>query len=186
MKRHILNIIACVSIVIMMLGGLPGPIQADAGADFRLEPSSQTVGIDQVFELEIWVDASTQEVDTVEAYVDFDPTYLKVVDGSGNIIEGTADDVIIPGDITTTNLTTRLKNQVDNDNGYADISYGMPPGGTPANEDFLFGTVRFKAMAETEGTAVAFHTSGLRTTMAVRSITTVTGEISGSDITIVP
>jgi len=161
-------------------------VEPTPGANFRIEPPSQTVGIGQIFEVEIWVDASTQEVDTVQAYVDFDTTYIQAVDEFDNIIAGTASDVIIPGDITTTHLTTKLDNQVDNDNGYADIAYGMPPGGTPANTDFLFGTVRFMAMAETASTALVFHTSGLRYTMAIRSFNDVTGTISGGEVTIVP
>jgi hypothetical protein len=158
----------------------------NVGVHFSIQPSSQTVGVGQIFEVTIWVDASTQDADTVEAYVDFDTTYLKAVNAAGEIIVGTANNIITTGPITTTTLTTRLKNRVDNNNGYADIAYGMPPGGTPANTNFLFGTVRLKAMTETEGTTLSFHATGLRTTMASLSFADVTGNCIDGDVVIAP
>jgi len=186
MKRKIISTIACISVLVLMLGGLPGIAQAQPPpiVDISIEPPAQTVDVNKIFEVEIWVDASVQDVDTVQAYVDFDPACILVVDENDNIIPGIAPDVIIPGDITTTYLTTRLDNEVDNIIGNADIAYGMPPGGTPVNADFLFGTVRFKAMAETTGTALVFNLFGLRETMAIRSFTPVTGFIFDGMVTI--
>ncbi len=185
-KSRPVNVIASIGILAFILGSLPIAVLASSSTDFSIEPSSQTVDVGQIFTVDIQVDASTQDVDTIGAYVDFDTNYLKVVDESGNIIEGTADDVIIPGEITTTNLTTKLKNQVDNDNGYAGIAYGMPPGGTPANEVFVLGTIGFKALAETTGTVVTFHTAGIRTTKAVRGFTDVTGTHVDGNVTVSP
>jgi len=184
MKRKIISTIACISVLVLMLGGLPGIAQAQPIVDISIEPPAQTVDVNEIFEVEIWVDASIQEVDTVQAYVNFDPTCILVVDENDNVIPGPAPNVIIPGPITTTHLTTRLENHVDNIIGNADIAYGMPPGGTPVNADFLFGTVRFKAMAETTGTALVFNLFGLRETMAIRSFTPVTGFIFDGMVTI--
>ncbi len=174
MKNGLVNVIVCLGILI--LGGLPSVAQASPGVDFSLQPPSQIVDTGEIFAVDIQVDASTQEVDIVEAYIDYDTNYLKVVDENGNVIEGIADNIILPGEITTITLTAKLRNRVDNDSGYADITYGMPPGGTPASEVFVLGTIRFKVTAKTTSTVLTFHTTALRTTMAVRSFTDVTGE----------
>ena len=168
---------------VLALASLTG-VGASPGAGFSLVPSSQTVTVGQVLTIDIHVDASGQELDTVEAHIDFDPDYLQIVNEDGSPITGIADDAVVPGSIATTALTTRLLNRVDNGGGNASIAYGIPPDGIPVNEDFILGTIRFKAVASTAGTPVTFHSSGIRTTMAVRETVDVTGDLTGATVTI--
>jgi len=172
------------SIAAAALAAAPGASAASAGVDFSLAPSSLTVSVNGVFTVDIRVDASDQEVDTVEAHVDFDSTYLRVVDESGDLIDGIADGAILPGSLATTTLATSLLNRVDNDSGHADIACAIPPDGDPVAGAFVLGTVRFRALGEVSATSLTFHTAGVRTTMAVRNAVDVTGNPGSSTVVI--
>ena len=171
---------------VLVIGSLTGAgTIASPGADFSLVPANQTVSVGQVFTIDIGVDAGIQELDTVEAHVNFDPTYLQVVDEDDNLLAGVTDGAIVPGSITTIVLTTGLLNRIDNGSGHAVIAYGISPvEGTLVNEVFVLGTIRFRAMAESEGTTITFSTASDRVTLAVRSGTNVTGRLTGSIVAI--
>ncbi len=171
---------------VLVMGSLTGAgTVASPGADFSLIPVNQTVSVGQVFTIDIGVDAVSQELDTVEAHVNFDPTCLQVVDEDDNLLAGVTDGAIVPGSITTTALTTGLLNRVDNGSGHAGIAYGIPlVEGTLVNQAFILGTIRFKAVAESAGTTITFSTGTGRVTLAVRSGTNVTGDLAGSIVAI--
>ena len=173
-------------VAVLALASLAGAgTGASPGADFSLVPSSQTVAVGQVFTIDIRVDASSQELDTVQVYIDFDADYLQVVDEDGSPVTGVAYGVLVPGSITATVLTAGLLNRVDNGNGHAGIAYGIPPAdGTPVNETFVFATIRFMAMAETGGTSLTFSRTNPRMTGAARGGVEVTGELTGATVTI--
>jgi len=170
----------------LVLAGLAGAeAGASPGVNFSLEPSNQTVAVGQVFTIDIRVDASDQELDIVQAHVDFDARYLETVDGAGNLSTGSADDVIVPGAITKTMLTATLP-WPDYTSGHVDVAYGIPPPptGTPVNESFILVTMRFKAVGVTTGTVVSFNRANPRMTQAVRSGTDVTGDLTGATVVI--
>jgi len=173
--------------ILTVLSTLPASgVTAASGADFSLVPDSQTVSTGQVVSVDIRIDASEQELDTVEVHLNYDPEFLQVVDENDNRITGVAEDAIVPGNITSTRLTTRLLNSVDNTTGHAAISYGISPveGTPPVNEAFILGTIRFKAIKATAGTTISFSTAIGRYTLAVRSGYNVTGNRSGSTLVI--
>jgi len=180
-----------VNILVITILTLPGILPASgtaaaSGADFSLIPNSQTVSTGQVFSVNIRVDASEQELDTVQVYLDFDTDYLQAVDGNDNRITGVTEDSIVPGNITSTRLTTRLLNSVDNIKGRAAISYGISPveGTPPVNEVFILGTIRFKAVKATAATTISFSTAIGRYTFAVRSGFNVSGNRNNSTVLI--
>jgi hypothetical protein len=122
---------------------------ADGTVQVSIEPASSSVSTDEVFAVNIQLAAGAQLVDGAEVHLDFDPTYLQVVDGSGN---PTAE--IEPG----TALDVALLNGVDNAQGqidYAAGTFGGAPSGT-----FVLATVRFKALRGTGGTSVTFVDRG--------------------------
>jgi len=162
----------------------PAAASASPGVNFSFSPPSQTAAVGQVFRVDILVDGSEQEIDALEAYIDFDPAYLQVVDEGGSVIAGTAEDIMVPGTVTANQFTDRLLNRIDNDNGHADIAYGIGPAGSPVRESFVLGTVRFKALAESPGTTPAFHSQSGRTTTAVRQVNCVTGKLTGATVVI--
>lgn len=109
--------------------------------------------MDTIFTVDIAVDSGTQQVDGAQAFVNFDPDFLQVVDEDGNpgsaIIGGTA-------------FQYEFLNEVDNAAGtinYAAGSMSSIPSGT-----FILATIRFKAIAETENTVVAFNLTSPRET----------------------
>jgi hypothetical protein len=128
-----------------------GPQGAAATVVIQLDPANATVTKDQVFAVDIQIVAGSQPVDGAEVHLDFDPLYLRVVDGAGNpaseIEGGTTLDVIIA-------------NGVDNGSGQIDFAagtFGTPPSGT-----FVLATLRFKALWGTGGvsTPLAFVARG--------------------------
>ena len=184
MKNSFLRFLAIVVTLSILMGILPIVVLAVTQANFSLSPSIKTAGIGQVFSVDIILDASTQAVDTAGAYIDFDPTYLIAVDGSGNILaDGTAG--IVPGHISTGHLSIVNINSVDNTLGKADLSCGKPlSGGTAANESGVLGTIYFKAVAEIADTSISFHTAVPRKTKAVLSGSVVTGTLNKTSINI--
>jgi hypothetical protein len=94
------------------------------------------VAKDDIFTMDIQIDAGDQSVDGVEVHLDFDPLYLRVVDASGN-----PANVIMFGSV----LDVPIQNSVSNDRGEIDYAAGTfssrPPTGT-----FVLATIRFKAL----------------------------------------
>jgi len=100
-----------------------------------------TVGRD--FDLLVEVQAGAQPVDSVSAYLNFDPAFLQVTR-------------ITPG----ASLPSILVNSFDNTAGQVNFSAGTSanfPSGT-----FTLVTVTFKALAPTASASLAFSTSATR------------------------
>lgn len=49
----------------------------------RIEPASHMATRDEIFALDIWIDAGAQPVDGAEVFIDFDPEYLTIVNQDG-------------------------------------------------------------------------------------------------------
>ncbi|MBI2886362.1 MAG: hypothetical protein HYY02_04045 [Chloroflexi bacterium] len=112
-----------------------------------IEPSAKTVAVGEVFSLTIRVDAGTQPVDAVDAYVDFNRGALRVVDSAGN-----EADSIVAGAA----LPVAVHNRADNALGQIDYTGGRQPGGGQAHSGaFTLATISFKAVAS-GGSSVAF------------------------------
>jgi murein DD-endopeptidase MepM/ murein hydrolase activator NlpD len=118
-----------------------------------ISPAVTEVAVNTIFTLDIAVDSGAQQVDAVQAFVNFDHDFLQVVDEDGNpsstIIGGTA-------------FQYEFLNEVDNTAGtigYAAGSTSSFPSGA-----FTLATIRFKATAETENTVVAFNLTSPRKT----------------------
>ena len=118
-------------------------------ADLSIVPSSKSVAVNEIFTVDIQVDAGSQLVDTVDAYLSFDRNYLRVVDASGN-----ETNSITPG----STLPLVLQNSADNSTGRITYSAGKQLGAPSPSGTFTLATIRFKAMAQTTGATVAFLT----------------------------
>jgi len=140
---------------------LASPLKIGAGAgsvSIGLVPSSKTVAVGQAFTLAIQLEAGSQPVDGAEAHLDFDPTYLRVVNANG--VEA---DEITP--ITTT-LDTVLQNAADNSQGTIDYAAGVLTGEPPTGTITL-ASIRLKAITETVGTELPFVFTASRKTGVV-------------------
>ena len=118
-----------------------------------ISPAATQVAVNTIFTVDIAIDSGTQQVDGAQAFVNFDPDFLQVVDEYGN-----PSSIIIGG----TAFQYEFLNAVDNTAGtigYAAGSASSFPSGV-----FTLATIHFKATAETENTVVAFNLTSPRKT----------------------
>jgi hypothetical protein len=134
----------------------------------RLNPSTPNVGVGATFTMAVVVDAPTCNVSRADAFFNFDPTKLQVVDS----VSGTAGVQIAPG----TALTQVLQNGVNNATGAIDFSAQLPSAPFPTGT-FTIATITFQALALTGagGTPVSFVFGGARTTNIFLNTTSVFG-----------
>ena len=108
----------------------------------RLDPSHPLVAKDDIFTVDVMVDAGDEGIIAVFMYLDFNPLYLQVVDVSGNptstIEVSEAFDFV-------------AKNSVDNGIGQIDLEVGVIPGTPEPSGTFRVATIRFKALWGTGG-----------------------------------
>lgn len=106
-----------------------------------VDPASKTAAVGEVFDLNIRVDAGTQPVDSVDAFIDFNRAILKVVDANGNEASS-----IVAG----SNLKAVLMNKADNSLGRIDYAAGLRPGAgdRAVSGTFVLAAIRFKAIAQ--------------------------------------
>lgn len=130
----------------------PGPGQS---VHVMLDPSAVTVAKDQVFSVDIQIEAGSQPVDSAEIHLYFDRTYLQVVDAAGNPA----------GEIQSNGyLSTIIRNAVytDTAQGYIFFAAGaLQPDDPRPSGTFALATVRFKALWGT-GTGNTALTFGLQ------------------------
>jgi hypothetical protein len=114
-----------------------------SGVALAIAPPTSMVYVGQTFDLAIQVQAGTQFVDGVAAYLDFNPSLLQVT----QITNGAA-------------LPLELQKQYSNAAGTVDYAAGALsnfPSGT-----FTVATVTFGALAQSSGTSVCLHTAAPR------------------------
>ncbi|MGQ9493537.1 MAG: DNRLRE domain-containing protein [Anaerolineae bacterium] len=115
---------------------------ATGTAVMRVDPESSFVAKDDIFTVDVMVDAGDEKIITVFMYLDFNPLYLRVVDASGNptsTIEVSEAFDFVP------------KNSVDNGIGQIDLEVGVMPGTPEPSGTFRVATIRFKALWGTGG-----------------------------------
>jgi C1A family cysteine protease/dipeptidyl aminopeptidase/acylaminoacyl peptidase len=148
-----------------------------AAVNLSLIPASSTVNVGSTFELTIQADAGAIGVGGVDAFINFDPAKLAVVDRDG----GTPGIQITPG----TELNTVLTNNANNTLGTIDFAAGKLTGTKPT-ATFTVAKITFKALAVTApNTAVSFSTTGSRITKVIDGINDVTGTLTGATVTII-
>ncbi len=144
------------------------PALADAGVPLTLVPGVQTVTVGETFDVVIQAEAGLTTLAGIDAFLDFDPTKLQVL----QLTAGT----VFPMEI--------IRN-IDNTLGQVDISMGKLGAPFPSG-DIVLATVQFEAIAETEPvTDITFAISGARWTMVSDSEgIDVTGTLTGGTYTI--
>jgi hypothetical protein len=107
-----------------------------------LTPASTTVAVGQVFSVDLMVAAGSQPVAAVDAFLDYDPTLLRVV-------SITPDGAALP---------TTLMQTFDNLTGKITYSSGAALGGASATGTFRLATIRLQlqALGTTATTQLAF------------------------------
>jgi hypothetical protein len=134
----------------------------------RINPSTTNVQVNQTFTVDVLVDFGTGTVAGVEAYLNFDPTYLEVVSTS-----------VPPSTVTALPNESVAFQTVAFMNANGQVDYGrftLAPVGSHPNADFVLFSVQFRALAvpppgPTSGnTSIIFNTSGGRISNAVETV----------------
>jgi len=150
------------------------------GVPIFLEPASVTLTPGETVIFSIKVGASvTEPVDTVEVYLDFDPTALQV-------------DAVTFGPILNSSGRWKqsLLNQFDNNVGRVEIAASKgraSGGGSDSVEEFVLATVQLKALAAASNVGVIFDTESVisnQRTKAVAKGVEVTGVVTNSVVTV--
>ena len=116
----------------------PGPLPMPGEVILAVGPLTITASVDEVFEVDIILQADIQPVDGATAAINFDPTVMQVAS-------------ITPGSA----LPVQIQNSFDNTNGQLDLAVG-------AFTDFPTGTITvatitFTATAQTDGSPLTFN-----------------------------
>ena len=159
------SLLLVLATIISVRAAPPVEDQLVAGCDQEPPPTGAvTIGLrpDSVakvpgttFVMEIVIDATSQEIDSAQAHLDFDPRYLTVVDEDGQPAHE-----IIPG----TALPQIMQNMADNELGQIGYAAGHLVPGAVLQRPFVLATIRFRAEDLTPRTDVVFHLEGFRVT----------------------
>jgi hypothetical protein len=146
-----------------------------AAVNLSLLPASNAVTVGSMFDLTIQADAGATGVAGVDAFLNFDPAKLAVVDM----------DAVAPGIQITPGaaLNTVMTNSCNNSAGQIDYSAGTLSIPYPSG-NFTVAIIRFLALAATPTTNVTFSTTGARQTSITESINDVTGTLTGATVAI--
>ncbi len=157
-------------------------------ATINLEPPLRDdIAVGDIFTVAIKVQVGDAGLDSVGAFLVFDPAYLQVVNDAGDAVnslpspfDGEGLGVRLPSDA----LPVVLLNHVDNDAGFIDFVAGRPLGSSPITEDFVLATIQFQLTAFATGTTIEFDSADPATALSGAFLEgySVLGETSGSQI----
>ena len=144
-----------------------------------LAPTTQARVVGETFTVSLDVEAGSNPLDTVDAYLDFDPTKLEVVTAGGQLASSV--------EVQPSSGLAATVNVVDNTLGRIDLSastFAAPfPTGT-----FTLATVSFRAKAASGGTpaAVTFAGTFPRRSDLLRAGASFQPALAGGQVTIAP
>ncbi len=146
-------------ITIVVSGSAPPP--PGSGVTMLVSPAASTVTTNSQFDVAINVSAGSQPVDSVQANINFDPSFLQVVS-------------VTPGSTLTTAIAGPTTGS-----GTVDYSAGILGGS--ATGTFTVMTIRFKAIGSSGSTNISFNTGGSRNSDVLYSgDSKVTGRTGGT------
>jgi tungstate transport system substrate-binding protein len=150
----------------------------NAAVNLSLIPASSNVIVGSTFDIVIQADAGAIGVVGVDAFLNFDPAKLTVVDMDG----GTAGIQITPG----TALNTVLTNSSDNALGRITFGAGKVSSPYPTGW-FSVATIRFRALtATTPTTHIFFSTIGAMKTSVTDGFSDFTGTLTAASVQVIP
>ncbi len=117
-----------------------------------VEPQTSTVPLGQKFRVRIMIGAGSYQLDGVQAYLDFDPQYLRATE-------------ITPGPVWSP--TFIFEKSFNNESGQINYAAGLPWGADPLTGTFEVMTVEMEAVELTGGTPLTFSLEKPRKTGVV-------------------
>lgn len=139
----------------------------------RLSPAISHVRAGEVFAVEIDVLAGRQPVDRVHAFLNYDPTVLRLVNAQGDPVAQ-----ITPGGVLSTVITNATNTSAGAINFVA--------GGQPAGGRFVAGIAHFRAISTTVASAVTVNVTGTRSTDLLLAGESVIAYQTGALVTVAP
>ena len=175
----------CALLAIALVLALLAPIQsgsAQSGPSVVMLGDT-TVANGSTFTVDIVVQPDPSlPVGVVQAYLEFDESYLQVV-GSSH-----PSGPLIPGPVFDSTWEDIILNTADNNTGEISFAGGKGPSGSDAQTAFVLARVQFQALSETppgSGTDLIFNVNVPQRTRAVSGITDVTSTLFGTTIHVV-
>jgi hypothetical protein len=166
-------------------GNTAPPPDQTRSVNFYLEPTSATLTAGDTVDVAVRFDASVTPVAAVQAYLNFDPTVLQVIDDGGS-----PATQVVPGQLFSAADWQILQNAVNNSTGQVDFAGGKKPiTGTDVAENSSFATLKFRALKPVSNTSVTFNSPNspkLRKTKAASGFQDVTGNLDSLTLAIGP
>jgi hypothetical protein len=151
--------------LLLMLAALaPNPAEAQNPIDMLIIPSNNTIFAGDNFVVTVQIQAGTQQLNAADAYLNFDPTKLKVIS-------------MTPG----TTLYVPFLNLFDNNLGQ--IGYSAIIFNTTVSGTFDLVSIQFQAIAETSASDITFSRSLPRETAAALLGTSIPLNLTESTVT---
>lgn len=180
-------LVASITMVLISLANSPIPGEAQSGTvPIFLDPPRIAVKPGEITPVSVKVDASGQPVDTVQVFLDFDPSLLQAVDDAGEPASKVSfGPVIYEGE-----WKQPLMNQVDNSAGRIAVAAGKGPPSSDARDlerEFVLAVVNFKGIGEGAEARITVDLEDMDTPLRSKAFSggvEVTGEGSGATIRI--
>lgn len=133
-RKQLRALLLAVTVFLLLVDSLlsESAVGSKAQPSLYLKPRSQTVMSGARFLIEVWVSTENATVDTVDAYIEFDPNLLVAVDEKGKPTE-----VL---ELNTTIFPFATYNDVDNTLGQANLSASV------FSSPYLSGTFRVASL----------------------------------------
>ncbi len=143
----------------------------------RVDPALAHTTEGSIARVELVVDASSQQADSIAVSLDFNPDVLTIVDASGNPISWVVAGPDFPA--------PWLMNTVNNNVGHIDLIVALP-GGRTLSGRMVLATLLFRANSPTPsyGTPVDFVFTGERRTDILSGGSSVLGQTTGGFIAV--
>lgn len=138
----------------------PSPSPVPEGPRVFLSRPQVTVGVGQSFQVDLRMDTYNREVDTLDAYLDFDPAALEVIDAAGNL----ATSMTMPSGV----FDSATINRVNNTAGQINLSASKYEAPFPVGTHTV-ATMRFRAKASFDVTSIRFVQTGARQSDLLRA-----------------
>lgn len=156
------------------------PTVQSGNVDFALIPAVIFMIPGDVVDVTIQFDPAANPVAAVQAYLNFDPTLIELVDSAGNPATRIGDSPLL-----ASNDWVILQDNIDNVAGTIDFAAGRKPvTGQDATTLTTLATITVKAIAPSPGTNITFSVSVPRQTKAVSGFNDVTGALNDTHFSI--
>jgi hypothetical protein len=169
-RKYRLTASLLLSVLIALMTLMPSAATAEGTVIMRLIPSAESLSAGSTFDVNIQIEAGSQEVAGADAFVNFDPLYLAAI-------------TITPD---KSKLGSVANNSIDNENGHADYSALKTIIQPDATGTFNIATITFRGIRhnddENPDTTISFSQGAPRNSVVARAGESVLGSLIGCTV----